>query len=53
MINKVHDLRFSCYVNGLFLQHPEATEEDIRNEEHVEAAFLRQVRYISSRFSSV
>lgn len=44
---------FICHANGLFLQPTEAAEEDIRNEENVEARFLEQVRYISSRFSSV
>ena len=44
---------FFCYANGLFLQHAETADEDIRNEENVEERFLGQVRYTSSRFNSV
>ena len=50
---KVHDLLLFCYANSSFLQHAETTEEDFRNDENVEPGFLRQERYISSKFSSV
>ena len=51
-ISKVHNLLFYVMLTVHFVNPAEAAEEDTRNEENVDESFLRQVRYISSRFSS-